>query len=59
MEMVMLDFCSLTGLGRMEGVPHLRSSSSRPHIQGSRNNHPGDKRNEFVPRGKELKTTSG
>ena len=38
----------LTGLGLMEVVPrHRSSSSSRPHIQGSHNNHPGDKRNEF------------
>ena len=49
MEMGKLDFCSITGLGLMEGVPHLRSSSSRPHIQGSHNNHPGEVRNESMP----------
>ena len=55
MEMGKLDFCSITGLGQMEGVPHLRSSSSRPHIQGSHNNHPGEVRNEFMPFGKSTK----
>ena len=38
-----------TGLGQLEGAPHPRNSSSRPHSQGSHNSHPAKSGKCMIP----------